>query len=337
MAAKESYILTIIILIGVCAIISVTLNATTLGVVVKRLNRLENIYDNQPSITTTTSNPIPLNSSLVEAIRINDVMTHLSEFYRIAMMENGTRSTNTTGFNRTLDYITDYLSTHTNYRVQKTYFPIRMFKLENDPIFITSINGTIKNRNYSKNLRIAEFYNVQYSTPINLPDFISLTLIQNFGCSNDDWLNSNPLPTGHVALVKRGMCEFHEKITLAMKYQVKALLIYNDGVSSNRYEPMPIGLDPTNELPILSLSFTLGQELANALENAATNATVRIVIDLADNPPLISANICADTPTGDITQTIVIGSHSDSVPTGPGINDNGESKNKKKCISILKT
>jgi len=34
-------------------------------------------------------------------------------------------------------------------------------------------------------------------------------------------------------------------------------------------------------------------------------------------------NICADTPTGDVTQTIVIGSHSDSVPAGPGINDNG--------------
>ena len=42
------------------------------------------------------------------------------------------------------------------------------------------------------------------------------------------------------------------------------------------------------------------------------------------NLPFPVGNICADTPTGDITQTIVIGSHSDSVPAGPGINDNGK-------------
>jgi Zn-dependent M28 family amino/carboxypeptidase len=34
-------------------------------------------------------------------------------------------------------------------------------------------------------------------------------------------------------------------------------------------------------------------------------------------------NICADTTVGNINQTIVVGSHSDSVPAGPGINDNG--------------
>ena len=37
----------------------------------------------------------------------------------------------------------------------------------------------------------------------------------------------------------------------------------------------------------------------------------------------ITTNILVDTPTGDPSQTIVTGSHLDSVPAGPGINDNG--------------
>ncbi|CAF4593259.1 unnamed protein product, partial [Rotaria magnacalcarata] len=72
----------------------------------------------------------------------------------------------------------------------------------------------------------------------------------------------------------------------------------------------------------LFLSFDLGQELANAFLNSTSNASVCLIIDLVNIPPFPVANICADTPTGDITQTIIVGSHSDSVPDGPGINDN---------------
>jgi len=34
-------------------------------------------------------------------------------------------------------------------------------------------------------------------------------------------------------------------------------------------------------------------------------------------------NVCADTPWGNASNVIVVGSHLDSVPAGPGINDNG--------------
>jgi Zn-dependent M28 family amino/carboxypeptidase len=44
----------------------------------------------------------------------------------------------------------------------------------------------------------------------------------------------------------------------------------------------------------------------------------------ANNVAVPVGKICADTLTGNATQTIVIGSPSDSVPAGPGINDNGE-------------
>jgi acetylornithine deacetylase/succinyl-diaminopimelate desuccinylase-like protein len=62
----------------------------------------------------------------------------------------------------------------------------------------------------------------------------------------------------------------------------------------------------------------LGIELANPLNNAR----VIMNIDVRDAEGI--GNICADTPTGDKTKTIVVGAHSDSVPAGSGINDNGK-------------
>jgi hypothetical protein len=205
MVSSASCMFITIALVGLFVVVAITLNAATLGIIIKRFDEL-NISNRNPSL---------LNSSLVEATRIADVMGHLSEFYRIAMVENGTRAINTRGFNQTLDYITDYLSANTNYLIRKTYFPIRSFQLASNPILLTSSNSIIINRTYSTDLSKAEFFYIQYSTSINLTDFVSLTAIPNVGCLDEDWLNANPSPSGRTALVKRGVCDFAQKATLA--------------------------------------------------------------------------------------------------------------------------
>ncbi len=126
-----------------------------------------------------------------------------------------------------------------------------------------------------------------------------------------------------MALVKHGRCVFGDKAALAAKYNVAALLLYNDGALPDRVSPIESSLAQNNTLPALFLSFTVGQALVNAAQDTSQNAKVQLVIDAKDLPNFPVGNICADTPTGTITQTIVIGSHSDSVAAGPGINDNG--------------
>ncbi len=105
---------------------------------------------------------------------------------------------------------------------------------------------------------------------------------------------------------------------------MSGLLIYNDGVSPDRFTPIAIGLGQDNYLPALFLSFTIGQALADAAQNTSTNTGVQLIIDVQNLSLTPIGNICADTKTGDPIQTIVIGSHSHSVPAGPGINDNGQ-------------
>ena len=278
------------------------------------------VNDNK-SITTTMKPS--LNSVLAESIRIEDVMNHLKELQRIATENNGNRAVTTSGFNQTLDYITDTLNVNTDYIVTKSFFPIRQFALADNPTLISSINGVSKTYTYSTDLSVADFYHIQFSTGANFPSFVELTAIPNVGCTDNDWQTANPPPAGRVALVKRGICAFSEKGVLAAKYNVTGLLIYNDGATPDRVPPIAIGLGQQNYIPALFLSYTVGQELANAAQDISTNAGVQLIINVQDIPLSPVGNICADTKTGDNTQTIVIGSHSDSVPDGPGINDNG--------------
>jgi Zn-dependent M28 family amino/carboxypeptidase len=281
------------------------------------------------STTTVTNTPSttrqpPPNSTLSTFISIEDVMNHLDELQRIATTENETRAVNTAGFNRTLDYITDYLTANTNYTVTKSFFPVRQFNLERDPILLSSVNGIITNHTYSTNLANAEIYHVQYSTSANFQDYVELSAIPDVGCTDADWQNASSSVAGRVALVKRGNCTFIEKAAFASKYNAAALLMYNDGELPNRTQPILTNLGQTNTIPALFLSYGLGQQLVDAAQDPSTNASVFINIVLRNEQPFPVGNICADTPTGDVTQTIVIGSHSDSVPAGPGINDNGE-------------
>lgn len=255
------------------------------------------------------------------SVKIDTVMSHLTALENIASTATGNRAVNTTGFNRTLDYITGYLAANTNFVVTKRFFTRGNFQLLRNPTLISTINNVVKTHTYSTNLAVADFYQVQYSGSVTQTSNVMLTAIPNLGCSDDDWLAARPSPAGLVALVKRGDCTFEEKGRIAARYGVAALLIYNDGRATDGTRPIYVNLGTSNRVPALFLSYALGESLVAAANDPSRQASVRMSIATA---PLDSVgNICADTPTGDPTQTILIGSHSDSVTAGPGINDNG--------------
>lgn len=303
----------IICLIGLFGIITFALAAATLGTVNKKFNSIND------QITTTTSKT-KLDSILAESIRIEDLMNHLRQLQRIADEFNGTRAINTRGFNETVNYIERYLKEQVmTLEVKREPFRIRNFAIAENPILLSSINGTIKNYTYSSTIARSDFTYVIYSTATNFSDYVSVANIPNFGCETNDWLNVS----GLVALVKAGgKCTYAEKAILAGKTAVQALLFYNDGETNANLGPIITRLRQTNELPALFLSYAAGQALANATRSATV--MVKILIQLQNLDPFPVDNICADTKEGDKTQTIVVGSHSDSVPAGPGINDNGK-------------
>ena len=263
-------------------------------------------------------------TSLVAAIRMDEVMSHLKELQRIATATNGTRAVDTPGFDQTVDYISRFLKANTNYNVTKTTFPFASPRLARRPTFISSIKDNITNHTHAADGPGADFHHVQFSASLDAKDFIELSAVPNVGCSEADWRDASPPVQGRAALVKRGICSFSQKAELALQYKVRALLLYNDGASPERLGAIGVTFEQNNTLPALFLSARLGQRLATATQQSPKTTKALISIVRRYDAPITSANICADTPTGNATHTIVIGSHSDSVPEGPGINDNGE-------------
>jgi Zn-dependent M28 family amino/carboxypeptidase len=73
-------------------------------------------------------------------------------------------------------------------------------------------------------------------------------------------------------------------------------------------------------VPVLSTSFPVGEELYQLTQSG--EVTVRVKVD-ATTTEDETVNVIATTRTGNPDHAVVVGAHLDSVPEGPGINDNG--------------
>ena len=136
------------------------------------------------------------------------------------------------------------------------------------------------------------------------------------GCEREDWPAGDNALSGQVALIERGTCAFVDKIALAEDLGAAAVLIFNDGYE-DRTEPLFIGAPPFTSIPVAMTSYEVGSELYTA---RPVNVTFNVETFTEE---VTQENVIADSEEGDPDRTIVIGAHLDSVPAGPGVNDNG--------------
>ncbi|CAF0923208.1 unnamed protein product [Rotaria sordida] len=293
----------IYILFGLLILFTITTIALTgaiLGVVINRLDS-----------KNTSSPPTSESLSFVDQIKIEDLMKHLEQLQVIADRYSGTRAIATGGFNDTLDYITSQLEQNTNFSIQHWYFTVRNYIIRGTPQLQSRINGVMTDHVY-----LTDFAQILFSAGANFNTFVQVVPIPNLGCRDADWTSVSTVDS--VALVKRGDCSYLEKSILAEKYRVRGLLIYNDGTAPDRFQTIQgVRNNLNTTIPAYFLSYYVGMQLFNA----AGNADVIMNINISDANGI--GNICADTQTGDKTKTIVVGAHSDGVPAGSGINDNG--------------
>ncbi|CAF0954270.1 unnamed protein product, partial [Didymodactylos carnosus] len=314
------FVLSLIVLF---TITTIGLAAAALAVGIKNMSKINDLGPSSISSSTTVATSVAstVATSLQNSITAEQMLGHLAQLQRIADSSGGTRAIGTAGFNLTLNYITDYLSQFSNLEVKQEFFNVSTWRLLRVPVFLSYINGVEVNYTWGP---AQDFYHMTYSRPADFSTPVRLTIIPRLGCDDSDWSAALPYAAaGSIALVIRGECTFVEKVNLAAKYNAAGILIYNDGTAPDRFTPVIATAGPNATFPALGLSYQLGTILVQAAQNTSTNASVRITIVAQYVPNTVVGNICAHTVTGDATQTIVIGSHSDSVPEGPGINDNG--------------
>jgi hypothetical protein len=97
---------------------------------------------------------------------------------------------------------------------------------------------------------------------------------------------------GNIAFIQRGVCDFIVKYTNAQNAGARAIVVFNDGATAARVDPIVMGgITPVIDIPGLMISSTDGNAI-NAFATTAADSPVQVTLDAAPNPAnadLISA------------------------------------------------
>ncbi|KCV67804.1 hypothetical protein H696_05746 [Fonticula alba] len=194
--------------------------------------------------------------------------------------------------------------------------------------------------NYQANV---DFLNMRYGGNGTITiDNAEVFVADNYGCAGADYIG---MPTSNAVIVARygGSCEPIDKALLVQHIAsldnggiydpTVALLLDNIETSTTlknarvRFTAWKEG-DELIQLPVFSISHSMGAGLRNMVADAAADADRPAPrMNVYSNTKLTVAdteNLFCDSPDAtNSTNVVVLGAHLDSVPEGPGMNDNG--------------
>ncbi|MGP3990719.1 M28 family metallopeptidase [Streptomyces sp. 3N207] len=134
------------------------------------------------------------------------------------------------------------------------------------------------------------------------------------GCEAGDYAQGTY--DGRIALIKRGGCSFAQKQASAADAGAVGAVIYNneDGALNGT-----LGSPDAARIPTGGITKADGEALAEQ----ATKGEVTLNLEVREHQEQRTTdNVIAETRGGDPDNTVMLGAHLDSVPEGPGINDN---------------
>jgi Zn-dependent M28 family amino/carboxypeptidase len=258
-----------------------------------------------------------LSRQLVHAATADGAMRYLRQFQRIANASGGSRAAGTAGYDKSAAYVYSRLKA-VGYHVSYEPFTFVFTGPVAQRLTVTGPGG------HDVPVTV-----VRHSKPTPKGGITArLAAVPEdatSGCEAADYAKGRPRGgyRGAIALVERGGCDFSVKQRTAAAAGAAAVLVYNnvDDKPSGS-----LGVPSAERIPIGELRRQDGKRLA---EDAAAGGqrgrpVVKATLDLRElRERRTTRNVVAETPGGDADRTVMLGSHLDSVPEGPGINDNG--------------
>ncbi|WP_204804387.1 M28 family metallopeptidase [Mycobacterium riyadhense] len=250
-----------------------------------------------------SSNPVAAEFAMTlrNKVSADAMMAHLSKLQDIANANNGTRAVGTPGYEASVDYVVNTLR-NSGFDVQTPEFSARVFHAEKGSVVVGGLTAEARALEYS------------LGTP---PDGVTGQLViapaeDSPGCTPSDYDN---LPAqGAVVLVDRGNCPFAQKEDAAAQRGVAALIIA-DNVDEQSMGGT-LGANTDVKIPVVGVTKSVGIQL----RGKSGPTTIKLT---ASTQSFKARNVIAQTKTGSPTDVVMAGAHLDSVPEGPGINDNG--------------
>jgi len=245
-----------------------------------------------------------LSSELRDAVDVEGVMGHARRFQTIADEHGGNRAAGTPGYDASADYVADELrKAGYEVEVQSFEFPdyavVRAADLD-----ITG--ATVRETDFALMERSGAGEVEARLRPVDARSSTS-------GCERRDF---EGLSRGDVALLRRGTCTFRTKAANAEDAGASAAVIFNAGEAGGGVLRGSLG-GPGVGIPVVGTSESLGEGLLGREE------LPEVRVSAAGGGSNRTTNVIAQTPGGGGGETVMVGAHLDSVPEGPGINDNG--------------
>lgn len=273
--------------------------------------------------TSTAYAAVPTDTSeLREAVTIEGLMDHLEELQAIADANGDTRASGTAGYDLSVDYIEEQLLA-AGYEVTRQDFLFNSFRELSEPEFEqVSPDPTV----YEPGV---DFFTAEYSgsgdvtAPLEAVDLVlppgPEASTSNSGCEPEDFAD---FTAGNIALVQRGTCDFSVKAANAFDAGAVGVIIFNEGQEGRTETLNPtLGDQFSDPIPVVGTSFEIGNELAALL--AEGEVVIHLQTETLIELDVPTTNLIAETPTGRDDRVVMAGAHLDSVPDGPGIEDNG--------------
>lgn len=240
-------------------------------------------------------------SALQKKVTADAMMGHLTKLQDIADANNGTRAVGTPGYDASVDYVVKLLRDK-GFDVATPEFKVRLFHSE--PGSVTSGGATIT-------ARALQFSLPTPASGVTAP-LVVAPVEDSPGCTASDY---DGLPVaGAVVLVDRGKCPFVDKQVAAAARGAAALVVV-DNVDQKEMGGT-LGEDTDVKIPVVGITKADGA----TLRGRSGPVTVKLSARVEEYPV---RNVVAQTKTGSAQDVVMLGAHLDSVPEGPGINDNG--------------
>ncbi|MEU3482132.1 M28 family metallopeptidase [Streptomyces sp. NPDC033754] len=250
-----------------------------------------------------------LAKKLVRETTGQDAYKHLQKFQAIADSAGGHRAAGTLGHDASAAYVYQQLK-KAGYNVSYEQFDFIYTETLAEKVSVVSPAPRtldVKAMTYTKSTPVGGIKADLAAVPVDADG--------TTGCEPGDYATGTF--TGKIALIKRGGCSFAIKQQQAAAAGAAGALIYNNaaGVLSGT-----LGDPASGKLPTGGITQAEGEQLAADLAKGAVNVSFEIR-QLQEKR--ITNNVIAETKGGNAANTVMLGSHLDSVTAGPGINDNG--------------
>jgi hypothetical protein len=260
-------------------------------------------------------------AKLLECVTLEGVREHQAAFQAIAEDSRdetypGTRAAGTEGYADSVAYVQGLLE-DAGYTVTLDPVP---FRFSYPPLLqqLTPTQGTYTTLAFSGS-GSGRVEGGVIPVDLSLTDPVASTS----GCEDSDYAGLDFSGPNDIALLQRGVCTFGFKAVKAESFGAEAVVIMNQGNTPDRSGPYTgngASLDTGStqpaiySIPSISSSFADGQKLAAPGSRAIVDSRFETRTDY---------NVIAEKAGANDGNVVMAGAHLDSVPAGPGINDNG--------------